>query len=346
MIEPLEPLPAAAVELLERALVQVLKQLGNRLIERMQAEELLVAQPRHDPAFDDLHRHLGLGFVLRLTRPRRQHHRVVMPGTLQRGAVQARLVAIRMGDQGARVVRHDHLADPAKVAERLAQRGQPVHLGFTRRGAGIGVVRGPQRRDEDMRPADLAGGWVDHRQGRAGVVDEQLLAGPVLLTHRALERAGVAAVVLDELGVAVGRLLGMGGDVLLPQQLQGDALAPQFAVDRDQIRQHPLAAGLAHLGSWQQCCRQRDLIQRGQHRPLQACFVGRRDVLADDALGQLQGPGDLLVRETSLKFEAQTFFDITHGYSLRRHPSTSPKTGEGDGRVRSCATGWKYFAKP
>ena len=127
---------------------------------------------------------------------------------------------------------------------------------------------------------------------------------------------------LDELGVAVGWLLGMGGDVLLPQQLQGDALAPQFAVERDQIRQHPLAAGVAHLGGGQQRRRQGLFIQRGQHRPLQACFVGRRDVLADDALGQLQGPGDLLVREASLKLEAQTFFDITHGYSLRRHSST------------------------
>ncbi|MNS78704.1 hypothetical protein D3C72_1123290 [compost metagenome] len=291
----------------------------------MQAEELLVPKPRHDPALDDLHRHLGLGFVLGLTRPRRQHHRVVMPGALQRRPVQARLVAIGVGDQGARVVRHDHLADPAKVAERLAQRGQPVHLGFPGRGAGIGVVRGPQRCDEDMRPADLAGGRIDHRQRRAGIVDEQLLAGPVLLAHRAFEGAGVAAVVLDELGIAVGRLLGMGGDVLLPQQLQGDALAPQFAVDSDQIRQHPLTARVAHLGGGQQCRRQRDLIQRGQRRPLQACLAGRRDVLADDALGQLQGPGDLLVREASLKLEAQTFFDITHGYSLRRHSSTPQK---------------------
>lgn len=91
-----------------------------------------------------------------------------------------------------------------------------------------------------MRPADLAGGRVDHRQRRAGVVDEPLLADPVLLTHQVFEGAGVAAVMLDELGVAVGRLLGMGGDILLSPQLQGDALAPQFTVDSDQIRQHLL----------------------------------------------------------------------------------------------------------
>ena len=86
-----------------------------------------------------------------------------MPGTLQRGPVQARLVAVGMGDQGARVVRHHHLADAANVAERLTHRSQPVHLGFTERGAGMGVALYPQRRDEDMRPADLASGRVDHR---------------------------------------------------------------------------------------------------------------------------------------------------------------------------------------
>jgi hypothetical protein len=53
----------------------------------------------------------------------------------------------------------------------------------------------------------------------------------VLSAYRAVEGAGVAAVVFDELRIAVGRLLGMGGDVLFPQPLQGDALAPQFTVD-------------------------------------------------------------------------------------------------------------------
>jgi len=53
-----------------------------------------------------------------------------------------------------------------------------------------------------MRPADLASGRVDHWQCRAGVVDEQLPACPVLSAHRVLKGADVAAVVLDELGIA------------------------------------------------------------------------------------------------------------------------------------------------
>ncbi len=123
------------------------------------------------------------------------------------------------------IIWDDHFGDATKVAEGLAQRRQPVHLGLARRGARVGVVRGAEGRDENVRLADLAGGGVDHRQRRPGVVDEQLLAGAVLLAHRALEGTGVAAVMLDELGIAVGRLVGMSGGVLLPQQLQRHAFA-------------------------------------------------------------------------------------------------------------------------
>ena len=108
LVELLEPVPSASVELFERASVQVLQQDGDGLIERMQAEELLMPQPRHDPALDHLHRDLCLGFVLRLARSRREHDGAVMLGALQRGAVQARLVTVGPGNQGARIVRDDH----------------------------------------------------------------------------------------------------------------------------------------------------------------------------------------------------------------------------------------------
>ncbi|MNR65742.1 hypothetical protein D3C85_1889150 [compost metagenome] len=42
LVELLEPVPSASVELFERASVQVLQQEGDGLIERMQAEELLM----------------------------------------------------------------------------------------------------------------------------------------------------------------------------------------------------------------------------------------------------------------------------------------------------------------
>jgi hypothetical protein len=53
---------AVAGQLLERALVQVSQQSGNRPIELAQAEEGLVAQPGQNPALHHLHRTSTLGF--------------------------------------------------------------------------------------------------------------------------------------------------------------------------------------------------------------------------------------------------------------------------------------------
>ena len=108
-------------------------------------------------AMPSLHGNLRLGFVLRLAQARREHDSAVVLDALQRRAVQARLVSVRTGNQGARFVRDDHFGDTTKVAEDLNQRSQPVHVGLARRGASIGAVQGAEGLDEDVRLTDLAG---------------------------------------------------------------------------------------------------------------------------------------------------------------------------------------------
>lgn len=114
-------------------------------------------QPCHDPALDHLHGNLRLGFVLRLAQARREHDSAVVLGALRRRAVQARLVSVRTGNQGARFVRDDHFGNTTKVAEDLNQRRQSAHLGLARRGASIRAVQGAEGHDEVVRLTDLAG---------------------------------------------------------------------------------------------------------------------------------------------------------------------------------------------
>ena len=90
----------------------------------------------------------------------------------------------------------------------------------------------------------MGAGAVGEPDGGAGVVDEQLLAGPVHLAHRALQLLGEAAVVLAELGVTVGLLPGMIGAVFLPQQHQRHALAAQLLVQAPVVRLHMVARPL------------------------------------------------------------------------------------------------------
>ena len=86
---------------------------------------------------------------------------------------------------------------------------------------------------------------IGHRDGRASIVDKQLLAGLVDLTHRALQTLRPGVVVLAELRVAVGLAGGVGVDIFLPQQSQRDALATQFLVYACIVRRHVGAAARA-----------------------------------------------------------------------------------------------------
>ena len=85
------------------------------------------------------------------------------------------------------------------------------------RGDGVRVARRAERGHEQLGGPDLARVGVDDRDRRARVVDEQLLAGPVVVAHDDVEVASPAAVVLDELGVAIA--IGVVFAVLDPERL-------------------------------------------------------------------------------------------------------------------------------
>ena len=119
-----------------------------------------------------------------------------MTGEVENGIVAARLVVIRIGDHGARVVGHDQLRNAADEVQRPARGIEPVRHGFTRRGAGKGIAGGAQGRDKDVSPPAS-----DQRDGRAGKVDEELLASAMDLAHRAFELLGETTEILAELRI-------------------------------------------------------------------------------------------------------------------------------------------------
>ena len=103
----LERRPATSRQLLERPGVEFRQQLRDRGIELGQAEERPMAQPGENPALDDLHAGFDLGLVLRLSRACRQDDRAVMGGELGGARIRLRLVAVGVGNEGARIVRDD-----------------------------------------------------------------------------------------------------------------------------------------------------------------------------------------------------------------------------------------------
>jgi hypothetical protein len=100
------------------------------------------------------------------------------------------------------------------------------------RDAKLAFSRGTKRCDEQLAGMYLAGRRVKNVDRRAGIIDEQRLAGHVRLPHRRRQAAFPGTIEFAEPAAAL--TIGMGGPVFLPHQLQRHALAAQLAMDRRQ----------------------------------------------------------------------------------------------------------------
>ena len=125
-----------------------------------------------------------------------------MLGHLGVGRVNLRLVEAGFADAALEIVRYEHPWHTAEKLESAHVGSDPIRQRLAKRRLGVGVVGSAPDGDEELGGEEFAGGQVDDGVA-VGVVDEQLLTGPVLLTHAEIELAAPAAIVLAELGVLV-----------------------------------------------------------------------------------------------------------------------------------------------
>ena len=242
LIELLKRLAAVARQLLERLLVQLLEQDTDALVQLGQREEGVVAQADQDPALDDLHADLGLGLILWLVGPRRDHRDLIVLGPLLITRIEIGIIATSPRDAALQVVWDDDRRAAAKVPERPNMAAQPVRQCLAQRCLGIGVVGRTQHRHEHRRRMDLAGLGVDDGHRRSTVIDEALLTTFVQLAHRALLQATPVTIAVTELRVAVATV-GVLLSVLLPQQLLGHPLVLELLMDERPVGHLETAAG-------------------------------------------------------------------------------------------------------
>ncbi len=188
-----------------------------------------MAQRCQDPALHHQHAVFDLGLVTRFANPGRQNGDTVVRGHILVGGIGVGLIAVRLAHARAKVVRDDQLRNTAEEREAARVRADPVRQRLRPGRLGIGVVGRAQYRDEDLCLADFTGRRVDHRDGLAGVVDEQLLAGAMVLAHDHIQLALPGAEVIAKPGVLVA--VRVGGPVFLPQQEQGHTLVSEFLLN-------------------------------------------------------------------------------------------------------------------
>ena len=310
---------AADAQLLHRPVVELVEQDADRGVERTELEEGLVAQTGEYPPLCNEHTILDRSLVARFPRPRRDDDRAVVGGQVFVGAVDAGLVAAGAGDGAFQLVGDPHRSGATEVLRHADVRVDPVGqlLGLGR--LGVGEAAGAEHRDEQLDRPQLTRTPVDQARPLAREIDEGLLAGAVDLSHRRPQPLDPSSVELAELGVAVAARMDL--KVLLPEQLQRDAVALQFPVDVCAVRPDPVAH--QHRAG-EQLSIERRIVQFGRQRPAEPLLRRPLQIQRDRAHADGAGLGYRPVGQPPLVLEPKNLTNLPHRQPPCRHRLAPP----------------------
>ncbi len=299
--------------------VDTLHHRGDGGIALGQGKERLAPQPSQDVALGEANTGLDLGLVARLAGPGRQDADAVMFGHHPVRAVELGIVERCLVDPALEVVGHDEAGDAAEETEQADMRADPVGQRLGPGRLGVGQARRAEHRHEDLGLAHDAGGRIDDPDLLAGVVDEDLVAGGMVLAHHRGEPALELPVEIAEPGVAVA--VRMGLPVLLPEHHQVDPGAAHLPDQARPVRLGQPAHALLHPGPGKQALLQHRVGDLGAERPGQAGGARSGEVVLHGRAGDAQRSPDLS-RTRPVAGETQHLFDLSHGQlSPGRHPA-------------------------
>ena len=256
-----------------------------------------------------------LGLVARLAHARREHREAVVLREILIGAIDAGLVARRLGDPGLQIVADNRLRHAADRGQGVDMRTDPIGKPFRPARLGVGVVGCAERRDEDVGGTLRAICLIKHRHRVAGIIDEQLLPGRMRLPHRRRDRFAPFAIEIAEAAVTVAvRLLRA---VLLPQQHQRHAAPLHLLVDLAPIDRRTRRTRLAR--NRKQPPLELGVVDLLGHRPGDADHAGSAHVLPDHRLADARRLADLPQAHPKRVLEPQHVTHFAHRQSLRWH---------------------------
>ena len=107
-----------------------------------------------------------------------------MAGHVLVGAIEAGLIAIGVRNRRLEIIAHDQSGDPAKEREQRHMQADPIRQPLARPSLGIDIIGGAERGHEQLHRSGDAGLWIEHVDGVACEIHQQLLASEMMLAHR------------------------------------------------------------------------------------------------------------------------------------------------------------------
>jgi len=126
-----------------------------------------------------------------------------MRGHLLICPIDSRLIAASFSHTGLQIIGDDDLGHAVQKLEGAHVGADPVGQPLRPSRLRVGIAAGPQHGDEDLCRHHLARRGVMYGNGVAGVVDKQLLAGPVFMSQSDFLCPQPSSVQLTEPAVAV-----------------------------------------------------------------------------------------------------------------------------------------------
>jgi hypothetical protein len=276
-IQTLKERPPAAGEFLERPLVDKGHKGADFGIELGKAEEGHLPESRQNPTLHHLHPHFHLGLVAGSANPGGDDGAAVVARHVLVGGIKIGLVEAGLCHAALQIVGDYELGYSTKEGKGPHVGADPVGKRLAPGGLGVGIAAGAKDSDEDLGVADLPGDGINHRGGLPGIVNEELLSGPVLLAHDEIEFLTPPPVLLTEPAVLIA--LGVGLLVFLPQEKERDPLSPELPVDLRPVRQE--SATSRHTRSLrEEPPFQFGFIELGRQRPAESTISRPAQILA------------------------------------------------------------------
>lgn len=119
-------------------------------------------------------------------------------------AVDLRIVTAGLDHRDLRIVGNEQRRRAAECLQRVHMAADPVRQRLAPARLRIGQARRAKHRHEEMRLSRLASQPIDdHRHRVARIVDEQLVAGGMVLSHRHRQTCRPAPVKIAEAAIAI-----------------------------------------------------------------------------------------------------------------------------------------------
>jgi hypothetical protein len=227
---------------------------------------------------------------------------------------------------GLQIVGHHEPRTALEKRKHADMRADPVGQALGPAGLGVGVVGGAQHADKDLRWADLAAARVDDRHRLAGIVDEHLLAGEVVLPHYRRQPTFELAVELTEPAVTVAA--GVCRAVFLPQHGQIDPGPLYLADQRGPVGLDPPARPRLGTASSEQLLLENRVAELGRQWPGQLRRHGSRQIFLDRTAAHPELTGNRPRAGPRPVMQPQQLTYASHGQPLCRHLLPLSRSGE------------------